>query len=181
VKKMSSIGRGGRPQFAVFCIALAALIFAAGTCLPPVMESADLNGSWLLRLMYAPICHQQPERSFNILQGTQAVCARCAGLYLGGVAGLFAAAWFVIGKRRGPRPIWLAYALAPTAVDALCSWLGMPSLSELPRHLSAWPAGFVAGLFLADGISDIEVSFRAWQSSGGERSRSSSLVEDFNG
>jgi uncharacterized membrane protein len=139
-------------------VAVAALIFVAGTYLPPAMKAAGMGGSWIVSAVYAPLCHQQPERSLGVLQGTQAVCARCAGLYLGGVAGLFAAAWFAIGKRRGPRPVWLAYAVAPTVVDALFGWLGLPALSELPRLLLALPAGFVAGIFLAVGITDLELS-----------------------
>ncbi len=139
---------------AVLWVAVAALLFVAGTYLAPILQAPALHA------IYAPLCHQDPERSFEILRGSQAVCARCAGLYLGGVAGLLAAAWLFIGRGREPRPQWLAYALAPTVIDALFGWLGLPALAELPRHLLAWPAGFVAGLFLAVGVADLELSLK---------------------
>jgi uncharacterized membrane protein len=150
---------------AVLWIAIAALLFVAGTYLAPVLEAPAV------RAIYAPLCHQDPERSFEIMGVSQAICARCAGLYLGGVAGLFAAAWLFIGRGREPRPLWLACALAPTVIDALFGWLGLPALAELPRHIIAWPAGFFAGLFLAVGIADLELSLKT-------RHRP---VEDFNG
>jgi uncharacterized membrane protein len=139
---------------AVLCAAAAALLFVAGTYLAPLLEASGLHA------LYAPLCHQDPERSFGLAGGAQAVCVRCAGLYLGGVAGLFAAAWLFIGRGREPRPLWLAWALAPTVIDALAGWLGLPALAELPRFLLALPAGFVAGLFLAAGIADLELSLR---------------------
>jgi uncharacterized membrane protein len=139
---------------AVLWTAAAALLFVAGTYLAPFFEASGLHA------LYAPLCHQDPGRSFGLAGGAQAVCARCAGLYLGGVAGLFVAAWLFIGRGREPRPLWLAWALAPTVIDALAGWLGLPALAELPRFLLALPAGFVAGLFLAAGIADLELSLR---------------------
>jgi len=37
---------------------------------------------------FSLVCHQQPERSFILLGGTIAVCARCLGIYLGAGSGL---------------------------------------------------------------------------------------------
>ncbi len=58
-----------------------------------------------------------PERSLVIGAGTQAVCARCSGLYLGGVAGLWAGALLLFRSRLRPRPLWLAVAITPSLVD----------------------------------------------------------------
>ena len=53
------------------------------------------------------------------------------------------------------RASWLAWAAAPTVIDALLAWTGLPALPNLPRLLLALPAGVMAALFLAAGIADL--------------------------
>ena len=132
----------------VIWVAVAALLFVAGTYAAP------------LRAIYAPLCHQQEARSFAVVGGHQTVCSRCSGLYWGGAAGLFAAALLLAGRRWRPRPFWLLIVTAPTLVDAMAHWLGLPSLTALPRFLAALPLGFVAGLFLAEAVGDLELMLR---------------------
>lgn len=139
---------------AVFVAALLAFAFLAGTTLAAWLQHERPTSAALLRLAYAPLCHQLPERSLVIGSAHQAVCARCSGLYLGGVAGLVLAGVWVVG-RRSPSPIWLAVALAPTLVDAVLPFIGLRGLANLPRLLVATPAGLAAGLFLAIGIYDL--------------------------
>jgi uncharacterized membrane protein len=166
---------------AIRLTALAALLFLAGSYLAPVLEAAGWEGSGLLRLPYSPVCHQIPERSFQFFGAAQAVCARCAGLYWGGVTGLVAASWLVVGRRFSPRPAWLAWALAPTLLDAALPWIGLRGLSTLPRHLLAWPVGFVAGLFLAVGIADLASRFTSERSREAGGLRADSLLEGSDG
>lgn len=144
-----------RARLAVLVAAALAFLFAAGIFFAPVLDSTGSPWGKVLRLVYAPVCHQLPERSLAVGGVPQAVCARCAGLYLGGVAGLAAGALLLAGTGRRPRPLWLAVALAPTAVDALLPWLSLPQLPALPRLVLAIPGGAVAALFLAVGIADL--------------------------
>ena len=139
---------------AVFVAALLAFAFLVGTTLAPWLQNERPTSATLLRLAYAPLCHQLPERSLVIGSAHQAVCARCSGLYLGGVAGLVIAGVWVVG-RRSPSPIWLAVAVVPTLIDAVLPFIGLPGLTNLPRLLVAAPSGFAAGLFLAIGIYDL--------------------------
>jgi uncharacterized membrane protein len=166
---------------AVLCTALVAAAFLAGTYLAPLMEQWGIVGGDLLRRGYAPVCHQIPSRSFEIGHATQAVCARCAGLYWGGVAGLLAGACLLVGRRRGPRPVWLAIAVAPSVVDALLPWLGLPALPIVPRHLLAWPAGLAAGLFLAIGVADLANSMRTGNKCDPRGLRANSVLEGSDG
>jgi uncharacterized membrane protein len=136
----------------VWAVVLAAL-FVAGTFVTPLLPQGGAAG--LLRVAYAPLCHQMPERSVAIGGGTQAVCARCSGLYLGGLIGLAAAALMLSRGRLRPRRWWLVAALTPSVIDLLLPWLGLPNLANLPRLLLAIPAGGVAALFLAMGIADL--------------------------
>lgn len=136
-----------------------ALTWVAGAFLIPVMEHAGHGGptaavAGALRLAYAPLCHQEPDRSLWIGGRPLAVCARCAGLYLGGVAGLLAVALSFL--RRPPRPVILWIAAAPTLLDFVSGQLGGPSLANLPRLLVAVPPGLILGAFLAEAVTDLE-------------------------
>jgi uncharacterized membrane protein len=146
-------GAGARP--AVFVAAALAAVFVSGVFLAPALEAAGDRWGGVLRGLYAPVCHQSPERSLHLQDHALAVCSRCTGLYLGAVAGLLLGALLRVGTGREVRPVWLAVAVAPTALDALLPWLGLPQLPAVPRLLLAVPAGAVAGLFLAVGIADL--------------------------
>ncbi len=116
------------------------------------------------RLAYSPLCHQLPERSLAVGGVLQAVCARCAGLYLGGVLGLLAATWLLPRGRGRVRPRLLLLVAAPTLLDVLLPWLGLPGLPNVPRLLVALPLGAIAGLLLATGIADLFSAPRAVES-----------------
>jgi uncharacterized membrane protein len=139
----------------VVVAALLAFAFLAGTVALPLLEATDVSGARLGRLAYAPLCHQKPERSLAIAGSTQAVCARCAGLYLGGVCGLAAAGLGWLARRALPGAVWLGLLAIPNAVDAAAATAGLPSLSNLPRLVVAMPLGVVAGLFLGAAIEEI--------------------------
>lgn len=141
---------------------LAGLLGAAsgvvlGIWVAPSIEAARPAAAGWLRWFYSPLCHQLAERSLEWLDRPLAVCARCAGLYAGALIGMLAG---VVPALRGwrPRPIWLLYAVIPTAVDALLPWVALPALSNAPRAWVALPAGLAAGLFFAVGL--IEILFR---------------------
>jgi uncharacterized membrane protein len=171
----------GAARRAVRLTALAALLFVGGTYLAPLLAGSGLPGAGAARLLYAPVCHQDPDRSFEVGGMVQSVCARCAGLYWGGVAGLFAAAWLAVGRQSRLRPAWLFWAAVPTLVDAGLPWIGAAGLPALPRHLLAWPLGFVAGLFLAVGVADLALSLTSERTRGAGRLRADSLLEGSDG
>jgi uncharacterized membrane protein len=144
-----------RSRLAVLATALAAAVFLGGTVVAPWLESTGGRGAALVRWCYASVCHQQPERSLPVAGSTQAVCARCSGLYAGGLAGLLVGAIAFVGTDRRPRPLWLGLLLLPTIADALLALARLPSLPNAPRWLLAAPLGTVAGLFVAVAIADV--------------------------
>ncbi len=146
----------GRARLAVWCAMGGALAVLAGTLVPPLLESAGGAPSWI-RLVYAAVCHQVSERSLHVAGAALAVCARCTGLYLGGVLGLGVAAAFVVGRERRVRHGWLGLLVLPTAADGLLAAVGQSPLGELPRCALAVPAGLAAGILLAVGVSDLVV------------------------
>ncbi len=161
----------------MLAVTAGALFFTAGTFLAPALAGSGDGRGGLLRAFYAPMCHQSAERCMQVAGFPQAVCARCSGLYLGGVAGLLLGALLVAGRGMRPRGLWLALALAPTVVDALLPWVGLPQLPNLPRLLLAFPAGAMAGLFLAVGLTDLTIRDRSRASDPGARNNPAVLEE----
>ncbi len=131
-----------------------AAIFVAGSLLVPLLEARRVDGAGLGRLVYRPLCHQLPERSLQAAGHPLPVCARCFGLYLGGLTGMLAAGVLLVGRRRGPRPVWFLLAALPTVVDALLAWAGL-GLDNLPRLLLALPPGLLAGIYLSIAVHDL--------------------------
>jgi len=132
----------------------AAFLFVAATIAAPWLAARGVAGAGWLRLAFAPLCHQLAERSLDLGSGPLAVCARCSGLYYGGVIGLFAGAVLAACGTR-PRTAWLMWAAAPTLIDAVLPWLGIPNLPNVPRMLLAVPPGVMGGWFLAVGLTDL--------------------------
>jgi uncharacterized membrane protein len=134
-------------------ITLAAAVYCSTFALAPWLERAGSPaGSWL-RLAFAPTCHQQPDRCLDLGDGPLAVCARCAGLYVGGLLGLLATV--LSGVRRRPTASVLLAASLPTVLDVAVGLIGLPGLPNWPRFFIAMAPGAVVGLLLADAIADL--------------------------
>jgi uncharacterized membrane protein len=142
-------------RLGVWCAAAGALAVLVGAVLPPIVEAASGRPAAWMRLLYAPVCHQVPERCLTIAGSALAVCARCTGLYLGGTLGLAAAAALVVGRARAVRRPWLVLLVLPTLADGLLAVVGLSPLAEVARLIVAVPAGFAAGLLLAEGVFDL--------------------------
>ncbi len=142
-----------RSRRLVAVIALAAALWCTGFVLAPWLEHhGAAAGSWL-RLGFSPTCHQQPARCLDLGDGPLAVCARCAGLYAGGLLGLVAT--LLSGVRCRAALATLVAASAPTVVDFAASLAGLPSLPSWPRFAIAVAPGAVLGLLLADAAADV--------------------------
>jgi uncharacterized membrane protein len=130
---------------------IAAGLFVLTLVLVPVAEIKGLSEASWLRLGLSPICHQIGDRCLDLGAGPLPVCARCAGLYTGGLTGLLAT---LVGHRRfRPRLRWLLLAAAPSAIDFALGLFDLPDLANWPRFAVATVPGFVLGLLLADAVS----------------------------
>lgn len=130
-----------------------ACLWTVGIVLAPWLTAHGSSlGGWL-RLLYRPGCHQISDRCLDLGFGPLAVCARCAGLYLGGSLALL---WTTARNRASrPRPWWLALAALPSVLDFAAGQLGLPSLGNWTRLIVALPLGLLAGLFLGDALLEI--------------------------
>jgi len=128
-------------------------LWTAGVVLAPWLAAHDSILGWWLRLLYRPGCHQITDRCLDLGFGPMAVCARCAGLYLGGTLALL---WTTVHNHPcRPHPIWLAIVAAPTALDFVAGQLGLPSLGNWTLFAVALPLGLLAGLYLGDALIEI--------------------------
>jgi len=134
-------------------VTVAAALWTAGVVLAPWLAARDsVLGGWL-RLVYRPGCHQIADRCLDIGFGPMAVCARCAGLYLGGTLALLATT--IANRSIRPRPIWLLMVAAPTILDFAAGQVGLPAFGNSARFIVALPLGFLAGLYLGDALIEI--------------------------
>lgn len=131
------------PDWVLLAVAISAVAFLAGALLPAI------------RVLYAPLCHQIEERSLHVAGTAMAVCARCSGAYAGGAAGLLIAALWGARLRRG-KLFWLALAALPSLLDVGAHLWGYSGVGTVARALLALPAGYAAGLLLAEGIEDLK-------------------------
>lgn len=100
------------------------------------------------------VCHQLPERSFHIAGAQLPVCARCTGLYVGGLVGIIA--WLVRRHRTLPGATALralAIAAIPTLVSVTTAQLGWWDPANALRAALALPLGAVTGAVLAAGLT----------------------------
>jgi uncharacterized membrane protein len=145
--------QGGTSRLVLGLVTGFAGLWTAGVVLAPWLAAHEsVLGGWL-RLLYRPGCHQITDRCLDLGFGPMAVCARCAGLYLGGTLALL---WTTVRNHPcRPHPIWLAIVAAPTALDFVAGQLGLPSLGNWTRFAVALPLGALAGLYLGDALIEI--------------------------
>jgi hypothetical protein len=144
-----------RDAFIAASVAWAALLVAA-----PFFASrahASALASALILGVYgigSLVCHQLPERSYHLWAAQMPVCARCAGIYFGGVLGALAA--LVRRGRPWParepsrlRPLDVRVALALAATPTFASLIFEWTTGEMPSHAIRAAAGVPLGLVVA--------------------------------
>jgi len=129
---------------------IAAGLFCATVVSVPLAEIRGSTAAAWIRLALRPACHQITHRCLDLGAGPLPVCARCAGLYAGGFAGLCVT--LLSGRRFRPRFRWLVAAAVPSIIDFTLGLVGLPSLTNWPRFAVALLPGLLAGLILADAV-----------------------------
>ena len=111
----------------------------------------------LVYLAGSVVCHQLPERSFFWTSGAQfPVCARCTGLYLGGLLAVLGWAGQKLRIRRRRWPVdpraalrVVTIASLPTLISVALSAAGVWDGTNVLRAALALPAGLAGGAVLA--------------------------------
>jgi len=125
-----------RRAFVAAAVAWAALL--------PIATALRTGGpstlAWAVYLAGSLVCHQRPERSFQLLGMPMPVCARCTGIYVAGaVMALLVAARLVRGVARARGMLLLS--VTPTLLTLAYEWLASGTPSNWTRALAGAPIG----------------------------------------
>ena len=134
-----------------------------GLCTLVVLPAALAGGGHdaaaaALRAALHPLCHQMPERSFAIGGSPLAVCARCAGLYAGFLAGCLAILALGFIRRSPLRPPGrglLLAAVAPSAVEWALERSGISTGSPTLRALAGGLLAFIVAFYFLPALDEI--------------------------
>jgi len=142
------------PGSVVLLVTIAAALFTLVIVLAPVLSSSAPRFVLGVRMVCSPLCHQEPSRTLYMGGGPVAVCARCTGLYAGGVLGLLGGGLLGAWRHKAP-PALFFLLVTPTLLDAVSPWLGFSGLENFPRAVVSLPAGAACGWFLAYAVGDL--------------------------
>ena len=134
-----------------------ALVFAAPLLLASGREA-------LARAIYggfAYVCHQMPERSFELAGHSLAVCSRCTGIYAGFLAGVLLYPLLRSVRRTDTPPrLWLLVASAPIAIDWTVGVLNIWTNTFLSRFLTGAFFSAICAFFVVPGMVDLGLKGR---------------------
>jgi uncharacterized membrane protein len=137
-------------------LGLVALITAA-----PALRLHSPRLSALIYAVFAPLCHQIPEKCFFYRGFPMAVCGRCAGIYAGFAAGAGihpVLSGFV--RPRLPSLRVLAAFTVPITIDAAANLLHAWRSSNGIRFASGFIWGVVLPYFVIPAIQDLVMTSR---------------------
>ncbi|MFN2595578.1 MAG: DUF2085 domain-containing protein [Pyrinomonadaceae bacterium] len=163
----------GRAVAAWLATAACVAAFVAAFFAAPVLAArGDAAAAFVIYRSFAPLCHQIAERSFYVAGHPLAVCARCAGVYVGFTASLlFYPLARDVRRTDAPPRAWLFAAAAPTALDFLINFVTPWHNTHWSRALSGALLGAAAVFYVVPGLVDLARTSRL-----GARSRRAKVL-----
>jgi uncharacterized membrane protein len=171
VSREASRGAGVTAWLLVVALSLAVvgLVFSA----PLLAAGGHASLSFVVYRAFAGLCHQLPERSFELAGHPLAVCARCAGLFAGFAAGtLLYPLARSLRRVDAPARRWLLLAVLPTSVDFALDVAGLWPNTHWSRALTGALAGAGLVFYVLPGLVEIAQRRLARRAArGGEEAR----------
>jgi uncharacterized membrane protein len=143
-----------RQRSAALLFAMALVVWCLGFSVAPVFETLAFGES-PTDALYASVCHQNPERSFDWFGVSWGVCHRCSAIYLS----FMLTALILIGRNKTqrstlPTPRIIAALLAPVVLDALTDLLGLRDADIVSRIVTGTLSGVVLALVVTPLLFD---------------------------
>lgn len=121
----------------------------------PLLASSAPVASGVLYLFFAPVCHQEPARSFALWGHQLAVCHRCSGIYLGLLmASLLPAGVYRVGGIPRLRQGIAGAATAALVLDASLPFAGLWNNTPATRFFTGLAFGAMLSLLLVPGLAE---------------------------
>lgn len=122
-------------------LVLASCLWLAMVFVPPWAASRGYGAATLLYGIYAPVCHQIGERSFQCFGYSLGACHRCVGLYGGFLLGLLVMPWL-------PRfTAWIS------EYPRRMAWFALPMVADYFLWQNVWWSRGLSGLLAAFPVS----------------------------
>jgi uncharacterized membrane protein len=142
---------------------LGALLWLLAIFLAPALQSRSFSrAAGFIYALFAPTCHQIPERCFVFCGHPLAVCGRCLGVYAGFLGGLLAYP-FVRGFSQLRLPSTMSFLLLsiPIGLDAAGGILGIWASPIGIRFATGFLWGAILPFYLVTGLAELLMTRRA--------------------
>lgn len=135
------------------------IVLGVLAAIPTVILGASALCSWAIaqgasmrwRLLFRLLCHGRVERCFELFGAPMPICARCTGIYLGMLAGLFAFPLIPVLRERVMRMVAFV-AILPLGLDGLTQLFGLRESVNPLRVATGLIAGMAFGLWILSAV-----------------------------
>jgi uncharacterized membrane protein len=123
----------------------------------PMLEAhGHFLASALLYECFAPVCHQNPSRSFFLFGYKWAVCHRCSGIYFGlFVASLLPCDMTAFVSQPCWRRVWIFCATMPLLLDVFLPFTGLWHNTPASRLATGWLFGAMLSSLLTPALAEL--------------------------
>jgi uncharacterized membrane protein len=132
-------------------------VWLAAIVLAPWLAGHGRTGAArFIYAVFAPLCHQIPDRCFHLNGLPMAVCGRCLGIYAGFAGGLLAYPLVRGFRRLALPPVRLLVGLTlPMAVEAFGGILGLWRSPIGLRFVTGFAWGAILPFYFITGVADL--------------------------
>lgn len=142
-------------QVRLFIAAFWGILCLLAVGAPFLASHTHFAPSSILYLVFSGVCHQIPERSFDIAGFPIAVCHRCSSIYLGLLAGALINNP-LISRSATIRRISVLAAILPLLIDGMLSFSGIVTGGPTSRFLTGLLVGTMLSSLFMHGILELQ-------------------------
>ncbi len=127
------------------------IVWFAGILIPMLLNENQIDYYYFLKMLYSPVCHQNPEKSFFYNNFQLPVCARCFGIYLGLIIAIIGVQ-FNLRNKISLR--FLSLSLLPMAIDVALYQLKIYTYNKIVSAFTGITFGSILFLFIFESITE---------------------------